>query len=118
MPTYVLLLEDHEGVAELLCDAFREAGYRCFVLRKKATAERFLHRVRPDLIIVDYSLVGGNGLQAAQMAAEAKVPVIVTSGHHEVREEVEIFGFTFLPKPFRIADMLALAARLLGDPAA
>ena len=84
------------------------------LLRKKATAERFLHRVRPDLIVV----VGGNGLQAAQMAAEAKVPVIVTSGHHEVREEVEIFGFTFLPKPFRIADMLALAARLLGDPAA
>jgi hypothetical protein len=34
MPTYVLLLEDHEGVAELLCDAFREAGYRCFAPEK------------------------------------------------------------------------------------
>jgi DNA-binding response OmpR family regulator len=117
MPTYVLILEDDEGVAELLCEAFREAGCRCFVLRKRATAERFLRRVRPDLIVVDYSLVGGNGLQAAQMAAEAKVPVIVTSGYLDVGDEVERLGFIFVEKPFRVTEMLALAAQVRGcDP--
>jgi hypothetical protein len=42
-------------------------------------------------------------MQAAQMAAEAKVPVVI-SGHLDVREEVEALGFIFLPKPFRIAE--------------
>ncbi|HEY2541201.1 MAG TPA: hypothetical protein VGI28_17155 [Stellaceae bacterium] len=55
-------------------------------------------------------------MQAAQMAAEAKVPVVI-SGHLDVREEVEALGFIFLPKPFRIAEWSTVAAELVGcDP--
>lgn len=111
--TYVLILEDD---AELLCEVLGEAGHRCFVLWTRATAERFLRRVRPDLVIVDYSLVGGSGLQAAQLAAAAKVPVIVTSGYHDVRERVEALGFIFLPKPFRVPALLTLGASLFRNP--
>jgi DNA-binding response OmpR family regulator len=107
-----LILEDDPAVARVLSDGLREAGYRFFVLRKKASAERFLRRVRPDLIIVDYALVGGSGMQAAQMAAAAKVPVVVMSGHIDVREQVEAFGFIFLQKPFRIAELLIVAGKL------
>ena len=50
------------------------------------------------------------------MAAEADVPVVVISGY-DVREEVEVLGFIFLPKPFGIAELSALAAKLLApDP--
>jgi DNA-binding NtrC family response regulator len=66
---------------------------------------------------VDYGLIGGSGMQAAQMAAEAKVPVVVMSGHLGVPDQMEAFEFVFLQKPFRIAELLTLAAELVGrDP--
>lgn len=82
---YILVLEDLDDIANLLRDELSGRGYRGFSLRSKSAAERFLKRVRPDLVIVDYELLGGSGLMAAQMAAEADVPVVVISGY-DVRE--------------------------------
>lgn len=55
---YILILEDYDEVANLLRDALSGLGARCFSLRSKALAEWFLNRVRPDLVIVDYRLLG------------------------------------------------------------
>lgn len=109
---YVLILEDDRNIASLLREVLQAEGHRCFVLRSKATAERFLRRVRPDLIVADYELADGSGTQPAQMASEAAVAVIMTSGY-PIEDEVTALGFAFLQKPFRIAELSALAARLL-----
>jgi DNA-binding response OmpR family regulator len=75
-------------------DALRAQGHRCFMIRSKAGAERFLRRVRPDLVVLDCLLVGGDGLQLArQLALEAKVPVIVTSGDIDKAEQAAKAGF-------------------------
>lgn len=51
------------------------------------------------------------------MATKANVPVILLSGYLNVRDEIEPLGFSFLQKPLRLSEMLALAARLLPhDP--
>jgi hypothetical protein len=63
-----------------------------------------LSRVRPDLVIVNYGLLGGSGLRAAQMATEANVPVIVMSGYLTVRDEIEPLGLRYLQKPFILAE--------------
>jgi hypothetical protein len=55
-----------------------------FFAAVKAAAERFLGRVRPDLVIVDYGLLGGSRINAAQMAAANNVPVVVMSGYDRV----------------------------------
>jgi CheY-like chemotaxis protein len=90
---YVLILEDLDAIANLLRAELSALGYRCFSLRSKGCAERFLNRVRPDLVIVDYGLLGGSGMKAAQMAAQSNVPVLVMSGYFGVRDEVERLGF-------------------------
>jgi DNA-binding response OmpR family regulator len=85
---YIVLVEDNQDVAEVVCDALRAEGHRCFVIRSKAGAERFLRRVRPDLVVLDCLLVGGDGLRLAQqLALEAKVPLIVTSGDIDKAEQ-------------------------------
>jgi DNA-binding response OmpR family regulator len=111
---YVLILEDLDAIANLLRAELGERGYRCFSLRSKASAERFLSRVRPDLVIVDYGLLGGSGLVAAQMAAQSNVPVIVMSGYFTVRDEVERLGFCYLQKPFGLSEILDLVSRLVS----
>ncbi|HEY2541202.1 MAG TPA: response regulator [Stellaceae bacterium] len=119
---YVLVLEDLDAIANLLRGELNALGYRCFSLRSKASAERFLKRVRPDLVIVDYGLLGGTGIKAAQMAAQSDVPVIVMSGYLDVRDEIELLGFYYVQKPFGLSEMLDLVSRLVardppvGDP--
>ena len=64
-------------------------------------------------MIVDYGLLGGSGIKAAQMATAADVPVIVMSGYFHVREKIEPLGFSYLQKPFHLSEMLALVERLV-----
>ena len=83
-------------------------------------SERFLRRVRPDLVVLDCLLVGGDGLKLArQLALEAKVPVIVTSGDIDKAEQAAEAGFVCFQKPFRLSDLAEAASKLLaGKPAA
>ena len=111
---YIVLLEDYKDVAEIMCDALRSEGHRCFVIRSKRSAERFLSRVRPDLVIVDCLLIGGDGLEVAgQLASKAEIPVLVTSGDEDRAAEAERAGFPCLRKPFRLVDLVAAVSMLL-----
>lgn len=47
------------------------------------------------------------------MATKASVPVIVMSGYLTVRDEIMPLGFSFLQKPFNLADLSDLINRLI-----
>ena len=66
---YILIVEDDQALAKLLSEVLTIEGTRCFVIRSKNSAKRFLRQVRPDLVILDYQLIGGVGLEAAQIAS-------------------------------------------------
>jgi DNA-binding response OmpR family regulator len=114
-PPYIVIIEDYEPLSRLLCEVLRHKGNRCFAIRSKTSAEQFLRRVRPDLVVLDYRLIGGVGLGAAQIASQQKVPVIVTSGHRNVFERVRQAGYFYLMKPFTIAELLDMASVALGQ---
>ena len=111
---YIVLVEDDKDVAEVLCEALRADGHRCFVIRTKAGADRFFRRVRPDLVVMDCLLIGGDGLRLArQLAAQTDVPVIVTSSDSARAEEAEQAGLPCFQKPFRLSELAAAISRLL-----
>ena len=114
-PPYIVIIEDYEPLSRMLCDVFRRKGNRCFAIRSKTSAEQFLRRVRPDLVVLDYQLIGGVGLEAAQIASEKNVPVIVTSGHRNIFERVKKAGYFYLMKPFTISELLDMASAALGE---
>jgi CheY-like chemotaxis protein len=113
-PPYIVIIEDYEPLSRALCEMFRLKGNRCFAIRSKTSAEQFLRQVRPDLVVLDYQLMGGVGLEAAQIASENNVPVIITSGHHNIRERIGKFGYPYLVKPFAPSELLRLASKALG----
>jgi len=112
---YILIVEDDKDVAEMLCDVLRTEGHRCFLLRSKAVAERFLRRARPDLVIVDWLLIDGHGLQVATLATQLNLPVVVTSGDHTKADEIEANGFLYLKKPFTLVTLMHVISSLLRD---
>jgi CheY-like chemotaxis protein len=92
-------------------------GWHCITLTAQNLGEALekLRRtdMKPDVILADYHLDGGTGLQAvAALRAGAKThaPVIVITADHsaEVQREVRARGYALLRKPLKAAALRAL----------
>jgi Na+/proline symporter/signal transduction histidine kinase len=96
-------------------------GWGCTVLAAQSGAEAFA-RLRessdkPDIILADYHLDGGTGIEAAaalQARGKARVPVIVITADHsaEVQRAVRALGYALLRKPLKAAALRALVYQL------
>jgi CheY-like chemotaxis protein/anti-sigma regulatory factor (Ser/Thr protein kinase) len=92
-------------------------GWQCTTLTALNSSEAIekLRRtdIKPDIILADYHLDGGTGLQAVsalRAGARTHAPVIVITADHsaEVQREVRARGYALLRKPLRAAALRAL----------
>ena len=83
----VLVVEDHDDTRFMLTCLLEIRGYRVVVAEDGETAVRMAEQTRPDLILMDASLPGLDGLAATRRIREtpalAHVPIIFLSGHAE-----------------------------------
>ena len=96
-------------------------GWGCTVLAAQSGAEAFA-RLRegsdePDIILADYHLDGGTGLEAVaglRARGKARAPVIVITADHsaEVQRAVRARGYALLRKPLKAAALRALVYQL------
>jgi two-component system, OmpR family, response regulator len=111
----VLVVEDDNGIRELLSDVFESEGYH-FVLAANADETRAAMAADSgiDIVIVDVRLPGNdNGLVLAQELSARGVPVILTSGDRAHFDAMAKTGHRHLAKPFRLAALLALIENTL-----
>lgn len=75
----VLLVDDNAAVRKGLCTLFEAAGFVCFEANDGAEALRLAGELKPDIIILDFSMPVMNGLEAAPQLSEIlpKVPIIM-----------------------------------------
>ena len=117
----VLIIEDDDIMLRALGHAFQRAGSRVVVARDGDQGlTRFLERT-PDLVITDILMPNREGVETI-LAMKAKAPgvrILAISGGGRLGAE-EILGLAsrlgadaVLPKPFRAADILAVARGLL-----
>lgn len=96
------------GIEDIECCAGGSAAGQC-VLRR-----------RPDLIILDVMMPGGNGLRALRQwhtdTATAAIPVIVMSGFSILTLEPCLYARTlmFLPKPFDAKGLMRAVDHVLA----
>ena len=75
----VLLVEDDEGIREMLRYNLAGAGYGVQEARDGATGLRLAQTRRPDLVLLDLMLPGMSGLEVcrALRRTSAKTPIIM-----------------------------------------
>lgn len=117
----VLVAEDHEQVREVVAAGLTGLGFR--VLRAadgRALLREFAaHRDEIALLIIDLELPRRSGLAALRelRAAGCATPAILVSGYVATEAQEDLDDRTvLLRKPFQLAELGALAARLLGRP--
>jgi FixJ family two-component response regulator len=111
----VHVVDDDEFMRSSLEDLLRSVGYQ---VRLYGRAEDFLAAdisEAPGCVIVDVRMPGPSGLelQAALTDRNDRLPVILMSGHGDIRMSVQAMkagAVDFIEKPFRDQEMLEVVA--------
>ena len=116
----LLLVEDHADLAEWMAKTLRHAGYVLDVLERGDHADLALRTQNYDLVILDLSLPGMDGLEvlrrlrARQQAAPTPVLVLTARGATEDRVRgLNLGADDYLAKPFDLAELEARIKALL-----
>jgi len=108
----VLLVEDDEGIREMLRYNLAGAGYGVQEARDGATGLRLAQTRRPDPVLLDLMLPGMSGLEVcrALRRTSAKTPIIMlTARDTEVDKIVglELGADDYITKPFSVREVMA-----------
>lgn len=105
----ILVVEDNDGIRELLRDLFDEEGYEILVVDGGEQMRAALAAGRFDVAVIDVTLPGAeNGFALAEVARSAGCGVILVTGDGRHFDDIERSGHRYLLKPFRIDRLLAL----------
>jgi DNA-binding response OmpR family regulator len=116
----ILVADDDEAVRELVTHKLVAAGYRVVTADNGASALRMVVTEQPDMIILDVSMPGLDGLSVCyelhSSAETAQIPVLIMSGHGR-KVDIDL-GMTvgaddYLVKPFNPAELVRRVRWLL-----
>lgn len=119
----VLTVEDDPIVRADLRLILEDAGFDvCPDARDGAEAVSFAREHRPDLILIDLSLPGMNGVEATRrILDERDVPIVALTGHAAgglVEQAIEAGAVAHLIKPFHDTHLIDTVTGALSDHAA
>ena len=114
----ILIVDDEPQIRQSFEKILTEEGY---AVRTASSGEAAIAQVRtevPDLVIMDVSMPGMNGLEAfrAIHEIEPKLPVIVMTGKGTTETAIEatkMGAFEYLLKPLEFPDSLTLISQAL-----
>ncbi len=111
MAKHLLLVDDDDLMRRSLAFSLEQAGYRTSTAADAESALRLARRDPPDLILLDISLPGMDGLDALRgFRQEADTPIIfVTARRRELDQALglELGADDYVTKPFDLNVLLA-----------
>jgi acyl-CoA thioester hydrolase len=122
MSRAILVVDDDQTLVVPIKEGLESAGYRVAVAFDAAQGLLLAHQERPDLVILDFNLPGGDGgslydrLRAAPDTQE--IPVVFSTGLtiEELRSKVKPGAKTFfLKKPIGFNGLLSIVNQVLGE---
>lgn len=119
---HILIAEDFEDNRIALKLMLKLAGFDTCEAEDGPQAVAMVRREKPDLVLMDISLPGLDGLEVTrQLRAEAEfaqLPIIIISAYDDQinRDQAQAAGGTaYLSKPIEFDQLRALIAQHLGD---
>jgi len=113
----LFVLDDEPIVVKRLKPAFQKVGYDVFVFTDSVAALSAFEDKPADIVITDLKMKGMDGITFLERikAISPAVGVIVITGFATLQTAKESFhkgAFDFVSKPFKLADILDVVARL------
>nr|WP_320166043.1 response regulator transcription factor [uncultured Methylophaga sp.] len=117
----ILLLEDHERLARLICQGLEPAGIVVDVFSRIDHAQVALKQISYQALVIDRGVPDGDGLSLLQhlRAAGNAIPCLVLTARNALNDRVEGLDAgadDYLAKPFAMEEMVARVRALLRRP--
>jgi DNA-binding response OmpR family regulator len=114
----LLLAEDDEGIREPLTRALQREDYAVDAVADGAEAARLGVEDDYDLVVIDIGLPTLDGLEVCRRIREAhpRVPILILTAQSDeldVVEGLDAGADDYVPKPFRLGELLARVRALL-----
>jgi DNA-binding response OmpR family regulator len=115
----VLIVENNDGVRDLLANVFHDEGYRFSLVETGAEMREALDDDDYDVALIDVTQPGHeDGIALAQIAREQGCAPILVTGDHRHLERLDASGQRYLLKPFRVQQLIELVDKILVETAA
>ncbi len=116
----VLVVDDEASIRDLLAKTLALADYEVDVAPDGRSALERMRMHPYDLLIADLKMPGMDGLTVIREARRYKsdLPVIIITGFSTLSSAIEAVNLgvaSYLTKPFRVPQVLAAAAKALGE---
>jgi excisionase family DNA binding protein len=117
----ILVVDDEASIRDLLAKTLALAEYDVDTAPDGRSALERLRLYPYDLLIADLKMPGLDGLAVIREAKRLKVdlPVIIITGYSTESAAIEAVNLGvagYLTKPFRVPQVLAAAAKAIGEP--
>jgi len=114
----VLLVEDDEGLAELIAEYLGRNGLEMHWIKRGDGAIEKTHELSPDLLLLDVMLPGLDGFEICRelRARGATLPIVILTARDEDFDRVvglELGADEFIPKPVQPRVLLAHVRAIL-----
>jgi excisionase family DNA binding protein len=117
----ILVVDDESSIRDLLSKTLALAEYEVDTATDGRSALERLRLYPYDLLIADLKMPGIDGLSVIREAKRLKsdLPVIIITGYSTETAAIEAVNLGvsgYLTKPFRVPQVLAAAAKAIGEP--
>ena len=117
----ILVVDDESSIRDLLAKTLALAEYDVDTAADGRAALERLRLYPYDLLIADLKMPGLDGLSVIREAKRLKsnMPVIIITGYSTETAAIEAVNLGvsgYLTKPFRVPQVLAAAAKAIGEP--
>jgi CheY-like chemotaxis protein len=116
-----VLVADDNDVAQRLCRRVLEkAGYTVLIAADGLQAVEVALSQRPAMILMDVAMPGIDGIEAMRRikAVIPNQPIVIASAHSMASDRERFLAAgadDILSKPFRLADLVAIVAKLTAN---
>ncbi len=114
MSRKILVVEDEAPIREMLCFVLEQKGYEPIEAEDYDTALEKLSEPYPDLVLLDWMLPGGSGLQFIKVMKQdditRQIPVVMLTARGEEEDKIrglEVGADDYITKPFSPKELMA-----------
>lgn len=116
----VIIVDDDDSLCQALGSLFRSVGLNVQTLSSGSDLLESKLPSVPSCLVLDIRMPGPSGLELQAKLVENRIlmPVVIMSGHGDIRMSVQALragAVDFLTKPFRDQDMLDAVARAIAQ---
>ena len=116
-PSHILVVDDDPQIRKLLRRCFEGEGYEVSEAGDGDALHRKIDETKVDLITLDLTLPGQDGLSLARdIRSKSSIPIIMVTGKGDMIDRVvglEIGADDYISKPFHLREVLARVRSVL-----